>query len=278
MKPAQPGFISSVMARMWQVPSLDWLRGDSSRGKVGILKKGRQEGCLYVFFELPDPNMELGLPVGLGVRIWGKDGKGAEISRVYHPISKADTRGHFIIMDREENDEEEDPMINFLEGLKDNQLVEVSGPVGELAYLGGLTFHFAAQNLKKKFAKISFIAHGLALSKVLLPILTLDEEKAKCALSLLYSAVTEDDFVMSGVLDGLEERRLLNLHRTVEEPPEYWEGFTGPVSLPMIAEALPQPGEDHLVVLAGPEQLMKEWVEILSELGFLEREVICINT
>lgn len=44
-------------------------------------------------FDLPDPDMRLGLPIGQHISFWAKDADGADVYRSYTPTSDDDTLG-----------------------------------------------------------------------------------------------------------------------------------------------------------------------------------------
>ena len=248
------------------------LLGGQKRYKVSLIKKGVQEEALVVFFKLEDPEGVLGLPAGQAIRLYGQDSEG-EFSSLFYPVSKASTKGSFVVIDsRVGSQSEADRVSEWLEELKPGQSVDLSGPEGDLCYLGASNFLLGKQD-KRKFSQVSFIVYEGHVFSVVGMILHATEENAKISFSMLYGAESDEGFFFSGTLDGLDANNLLDLKRTVDDAPEYWDGHKGHITPELITDSLPPPKDSHLVVLSGPKELTEDWQKMLADLGFAHQNV-----
>ena len=96
-------------------------------------------------------------------------------------------------------------------------------------------------------------------------------------IALLLANQTEDDILVRDYLEGLkaEHPKRLNLWYTVDRPKEGWKYSSGFITDTMIAEHLPGPKEDSLVIMCGPPPMIKFACEAnLDKLGYVKEQRI----
>jgi cytochrome-b5 reductase len=111
--------------------------------------------------------------------------------------------------------------------------------------------------------------------------------------SLIFGNITEDDILLRDILEELARKHpeQFKLYYTLNnvcierafvsislqtlmiwmKPPEEWTQGRGFVTPQMISEHLPEPHDDHLIVMCGPTPMMKAMTEHLQKLGYEER-------
>ena len=78
-------------------------------------------------------------------------------------------------------------------------------------------------------------------------------------ISLLYANQTEDDILVRDMLEELAAKHptRMKVWYTLDRPPASWKYSTGFITDTMIAEHLPPPGDDTLVLMCGPPPMVK---------------------
>ena len=81
----------------------------------------------------------------------------------------------------------------------------------------------------------------------------------KTTWKLIFANQTEGDILIRSELEALAAKHpdRFSLHYTLDRPPSKWAGSTGFITQDMIAEHLPTPGPDTLVVMCGPPPMIK---------------------
>lgn len=89
--------------------------------------------------------------------------------------------------------------------------------------------------------------------------------------SLLYANQTEDDILVRDMLEDLQKKhpKQFKLWYTVDRPPANWAYSSGFITADMIAEHLPGPKEETLILMCGPPPMVKfACQQNLDKLGY----------
>ncbi|OAY82958.1 NADH-cytochrome b5 reductase-like protein [Ananas comosus] len=225
-----------------------------------------------------DPTAKLGLDVASCILTRASIGEESEgrrryVIRPYTPISDPDSKGYFDLLIKVYSDGK---MSQYFATLKPGDVVEVKGPIEKIRY---------SPNMKKK---IGMIAGGTGITPMLQVIKAiLKNPDDKTQVSLLYANISPEDILLKGELDRLAASYPnFKVFYTVDKPSKNWRGGVGYVSQDMILKGLPGPGEDSLILVCGPPEMMKhisgdkakdrsqgELSGLLKELGYTEEMV-----
>merc|ERR1719238_1123771 len=99
----------------------------------------------------------------------------------------------------------------------------------------------------------------------------LKDKKDKTEISLLYANQTEDDILVRNMLEDLQKQHpnRFKLWYTVDRPPAKWAYSSGFITAEMIAEHLPGPANDVLVLMCGLPPMVKfACQQNLDKLGY----------
>jgi len=131
----------------------------------------------------------------------------------------------------------------------------------------------------KTCKKLAMMAGGTGITPMLQVMSAiLKDPNDKTQISLLYANQTEDDILVRDMLDGLAEKypQQLKVWYTVDRPPAKWAYSSGFITDTMIAEHLPGPKEETLVLMCGPPPMVKfACQQNLDKLGYAKDTQIC---
>lgn len=221
---------------------------------------------------LQSKETRLGLPVGDSVVVTAMlpdaAGQLVRVSRPYTPISSDDDLGvcDFCIKVYPQG-----KMTQHLDSLRVGDLIEMKGPSGSIQYQGAGVFTLGRDT--KPFKHIACIAGGSGITPVLQVMRAVTKEVAagKTGLptvSLVFGNVAEEDILMRAELDKMATQTNFRVHYTLDKPPaKGWKGSKGFVTSAMIAENLPAASADTLVLLCGPEGMVRSAEAHLEALG-----------
>jgi len=243
-------------------------------------------------FVLPKATPVLGLPVGQHIKVYaptpkgkkagewnGKEddeGEDGEIERKYTPTTSDDDTGYVDlvlkvykggVIDRFPDGGK---MSQYFDTLKVGDSLNIMGPIGTHTYLGQGKFK---SGKKEHFCKkLGMMAGGTGITPMLQVMAAiLKDPNDKTQISLLYANQTEDDILVRDMLEALEKQypKQLKLWYTLDRPPAGWKYSTGFITDTMIAEHLPGPKEETLVLMCGPPPMVKFACQAnLDKLGY----------
>ena len=87
----------------------------------------------------------------------------------------------------------------------------------------------------------------------------LNDPTDQTEISLIYANQTEDDILVRDLLEGYAAKhpKQFKLWYTLDRPPSGWKYSTGFITETMIAEHLPGPKEETLILMCGPPMMVK---------------------
>jgi len=219
-------------------------------------------------FKLPTDNHILGLPIGQHIYLSAKvDGK--LVVRPYTPVSSDDDKGYvdFVIKVYFKNVHPKFPdggkMSQHLESLSIGDTIDFRGPNGLLVYLGH--GKFAIRRDKKtpprirSFKKVGMIAGGTGITPMLQVVRAILKDPSDLTkVWLLFANQTEEDILLRKELE--QEARdypdRFTVRFTLDRPTPDWQQSQGFISDQMIADHLPQPGDETVVLMCGPPPMI----------------------
>ena len=134
-------------------------------------------------------------------------------------------------------------MSKHFDELKVGDSLDCKGPMIKLPYEAN------------KWQAIGMVAGGTGITPMLQVIEEVLRNPAdKTQLSLVFGNVTQEDILLKSRLDALAAKHpgRFKLLYVLDKPPKGWKGGAGYVTPAMLKEALPPPGEKHLVLVCGP--------------------------
>jgi len=243
-------------------------------------------------FQLPRATPVLGLPTGKHFKIFAPNAKGVkpgewnkqddkeadqdEVERMYTPVTSDKDVGKVElvlkvykggVIDRFPDGGK---MSQYMAGLEEGSSITVSGPWGQHQYLGNGAFKSGSKQLTCK--KLGMIAGGTGITPMLqVAAAILDDPADQTEVSLLYANQTEADILVRDLLDGYAAKypKQFKVWYTLDRAPTGWKYSTGFVTDTMIAEHLPGPQEESLVLMCGPPPMVKfACKQNLDKLGY----------
>jgi cytochrome-b5 reductase len=193
-------------------------------------------------FALPH-DTKLGMTVASSMACKAEvDGK--NVVRPYTPTTKAEQLGYFDLVVKKYPDGK---MGGVFWDLKKGDDMLMKGPFKKIEY---------TRNMKKS---IGMIAGGTGITPMLQVIIAiLNDPRDKTEVRLLYANETEGDIMLKKELDALAAKHPnFKVTYTVSKGGEDWNGYTGYVNQQMVAETLPAPSDDTLIMVCGPPPMMK---------------------
>lgn len=219
-------------------------------------------------FDLPSPSHVLGLPVGQHIYLSAQV-NGNLVVRPYTPVTSDEDKGHFdlVIKVYFSNVHPKFPdggkMSQHLEKLAIGDKILVRGPSGRLEYKGDGKFAIkktkTSEAVVSRYNKVGMIAGGTGIT----PMLQLMEavcrdpsDQTEC--SLLFANQTEQDILCRDRLEELQRSHpdRIKVWYTVDKAGPGWNYSVGFVSGDMIAEHLPPPSPDTLILMCGPPPMI----------------------
>lgn len=204
-------------------------------------------------FELPDKEQVVGLPVasclltGANIGDVKDDGSKGMIIRPYTPTSEPDAKGSFDLIVKEYP---EGKMSKHIANLKVGEPLKFKGPFVKLPYQA---------NMKKEIGMVCGGTGITPMYQILKEVLKNPEDQTQ--VSLVFANVSEADILLKKELDDLAAQHPnFRVHYVVDKPDMFgmfWKGGVGYITKDMLAEKMPKPSADSLVVVCGPPPMMK---------------------
>jgi len=237
-------------------------------------------------FGLPSGN-SLGLPVGQFIKVFhpqaverqengkwnGRDDAEhtlAEIERKYTPVTSEDDVGYFdcVIKVYRPNEHPRFPdggkFSQQAEKLQIGDSIMIQGPFGHITYLGNGKFKKYSKEYTTK--NVCMVAGGVGITphlQIIRDVAKKSGDKTDC--HIIFANQTKDDIILGPELMGLQPK--LNLHFTLDSPPEGWSGGKGFVSADMMKQTFPIEDKDAIYLLCGPPPMMGAMKKNLEGLG-----------
>ena len=219
----------------------------------------------------------LGISTGSHIRLYGKDSNGVEFFRSYTPISSQDALGSFTLLIKlyihPTIPEKSGKMSIFLENLKVNDQVQISGPYTSISYRGSGKFYFTEDREEREYKTVSFIGGGSGITPIYQILQAMRKENFAGKRTLLFGNRTEADILLRDELEEMSKDKSAQVFYTVDRPSENWKGFSGFVTEDMLNSCIPSPSKDHLIILCGPPLMIKECINILTKMGHEDQNV-----
>lgn len=161
-------------------------------------------------------------------------------------------------------------MSQYMDTLKVGDKLDISGPWGHNEYKG--QGQFLVSKKPRSCKKLGMMAGGTGITPMLQVIKAiLRDPSDKTEMSLIYANQTEDDILVRPELEELQAKypKRLKVWYTVDRPPKNWKYSTGFINEEMIAEHLPGPKEETLILMCGPPPMVKFACQAnLEKLGY----------
>jgi len=265
-RPATPFLVENRRKRV-KVPLIDVLEisHDTKRFRFGLPSRDTVLGLpVGNHFKLHAPNVT-GIKAGEWNGREDPEAGAAEIERKYTPTTSDADRGFFDlvvkvykggVVDRFPDGGKMSCYLDSLKAGRDE--VEMDGPWGSIEYKGAGKFQMGASKVLTK-KKIGMIAGGTGITPMLQVAAAVLKEDCGITVSLLYANQTEADILVRQHLESLQEQHpgRFSVWYTLDRPPTPWAFSTGFIDKAMIADHLPGPGPDTLVLLCGPPPMIK---------------------
>ncbi|GAA5907038.1 hypothetical protein JCM5296_006574 [Sporobolomyces johnsonii] len=243
-------------------------------------------------FALEHPEQPLGLPTGQHVYArlrrkaspgdaenGGEDKisiEGELVQRAYTPVSLSDAKGFLDLLIkvyfRTPAFPEGGKMTLGFEELQVGDNVEFKGPLGSFEWLGKGTARW--RGVERKAKHIGMICGGSGITPIIQVLrgVIYDKEDSTTKLYVLNANKTEADILLRAELEALSNLagpERFRQHLVLSKGPEDWPFSKGRINKQMLAEHLPPPSEDSLVLICGPDPMINEIVKPgLTELGW----------
>ncbi|GAA5945437.1 hypothetical protein JCM1841_001510, partial [Sporobolomyces salmonicolor] len=243
-------------------------------------------------FALEHPEQPLGLPTGQHVyarlrrKMSPEDAEhrgedkvpveGELVQRAYTPVSMSNAKGFLDLLIkvyfRTPAFPEGGKMTLGFEELQVGDVVEFKGPLGSFEWLGKGTARW--RGVERKAKHIGMICGGSGITPIIQVLrgVIYDKEDTSTKLYVLNANKTQADILLRAELEALAtlagpER--FRQHLVLSKGPEDWPFSKGRINKQMLAEHLPPPGQDSLVLICGPDPMINEIVKPgLTELGW----------
>jgi cytochrome-b5 reductase len=281
------GVSALVLAKLSKRGPPTFLNGEKQRCR--LVKRVEVSHDTRLFrFALPTPEHRLGLPVGKHMYVYATVG-GESVSRAYTPVSSDDDLGHFDLLIKVyfRNTHPRFPdggkMSQHLESLKLGDEIEVKGPIGKITYLGHRKLALQARPREEpdvlNAAKIGMIAGGTGITPMLQVIRAVLKEPVdhQPELWLLFANQTEQDILLRTELDDIaRNHRNVHVWYTLDRPGADWKYSSGFINKDMVAQHLPAPAADSVILMCGPRPMIDNaCLPNLRELKFTDEQLLC---
>jgi len=225
-------------------------------------------------FGLPTPTTVLGLPIGKHFKLYCPNVVGVEpgkwnglpdkedkpeIQRSYTPTSSDDDLGHLDLVIKVykrgviERFPDGGKASQYLDSLKIGDTIDLAGPFGLVEYKGNGVISYKRKPIE--VTHIGMIAGGTGITPMLQIIAAILKNPTDTTkLSLIFANQTEQDILVREQLEKYQQENpnRFSLWYTLDRPPSDWAYSGGFISRDMIAEHLPAPAEDTVVLMCGP--------------------------
>ncbi|KZT38057.1 hypothetical protein SISSUDRAFT_1047659 [Sistotremastrum suecicum HHB10207 ss-3] len=220
-------------------------------------------------FALARPDQPLGLPVGqhVFVRLKRKD-TGEIIQRAYTPVSQQNAVGFIDLLIKLYLSSPQFPeggkMTTGFHQLQIDDEIELKGPLGSFVWEGKGVARWRDIQIRPK--KLGLICGGSGITPILQVLrgVLQDEEDKETQIWLLNANKTEADILCNEELTNFMVSHgstgRYRLHHTLGRPPQNWTFSTGRINDDMLKNHLPPPDDDALVLICGPDSMIKQTV------------------
>lgn len=253
------------------------LLGAQQWQKFPLVKKDEVTHDTKIFrFALPNPEMELGLPVGKHIKLrFHSDEEKDFVVRPYTPITTEDTKGYFELLIKVYP---KGRMGQYLDALDIGAKVEVSGPTGHLNYdrPGHIVAKRPRKTLEYSVKKLNMVAGGTGITpmyQVIQHIIANQEDSTQT--SMLFGNLSINDILLHNELKKVNEVDGCKVHFTLDKAPETgWDGSQGYVTGQMISEHLFEPSEDTVTLLCGPGPMCMAVKKTMIGMGYKKESIL----
>ncbi|GMT15184.1 hypothetical protein PFISCL1PPCAC_6481, partial [Pristionchus fissidentatus] len=227
-------------------------------------------------FQLPRPDQALGLRPGQHVSLAATVG-GKRVVRMYSPVSGNELRGFVdVVIKRYEG---EHALSKHIHGMEEGDKVECDGPRGHIIHEGRGSFLIGRSKKRERrsFYYLTAIAGGSGLTPLLQIIKSsLEDFSDCCSLHLVFANSTEKDVFMKEELDALAETHSsrFRITHTVSKAGDGWAGSVGRPDSADVLKLIPKASDDHVVMICGPNPMVKSVVTSLKNIGHQEKNVL----
>ncbi|EPQ53162.1 nitrate reductase [Gloeophyllum trabeum ATCC 11539] len=227
-------------------------------------------------FSLPTQTRQLGLPVGqhVFVRLRRKD-TSELVQRAYTPVSWHKSAGSVEFLIKIYHPSPQYPaggkMTVGFHQLTIGDLVELKGPLGSFEWRGSGVAVW--KGVERRIKNLGLICGGSGITPILQVLRrVLHDENDRTRLWLISANKTEADILCRDELEVLQSTHGNNrfrLHYTLTTCPNQWKYGVGRISEDMIAEHMPSPSHDGLILVCGPDGMISHCVKpALRRLGW----------
>mmetsp|Transcript_738 Transcript_738/g.2013 ORF Transcript_738/g.2013 Transcript_738/m.2013 type:complete len:292 (-) Transcript_738:43-918(-) len=233
-----------------------WLNPEQYQPLRLAQKRNLNHNTLFLRFELPSPNMRLGLPIGQHISFMAKDDDGKDVYRSYTPVSDDDQLGSvdFVIKVYPQG-----KMTQVLDKMRVGETLMMRGPKGRLQYV---------PNMKKH---IGMLAGGTGITPMYQVLNAIVKNPSDTtSVSVVFGNITEEDILLRTELDNLVKQypNRVKVHYVLDKPPAGWTGGSGYITADVMKAHLPPPGPGTLVLRCGPGPMMDAMKKALDSIGY----------
>ncbi|KAF8360875.1 hypothetical protein PRIPAC_87798 [Pristionchus pacificus] len=227
-------------------------------------------------FLLPESDQVIGLRPGQHVAIAATVG-GKRVVRMYSPVSGNEARGYVdVVIKRYEGDH---ALSKHIHSMREGEKLEWDGPRGHIVYKGRGAFLIGRSKKrdKRSFSHMTAIAGGTGITPLLQILKSSLEDYSDCSnLHLIFANSTEKDVFLKEELDMLAETHSnrFRLTYTVSQPGDGWRACVGRPDSAEVLKLIAPPSDNHVVMLCGPNPMVKAVVTALKGIGHQERNVL----
>lgn len=234
------------------------------------------------------------------MHVWGRDRNATEVKKPYTPISSPSDLECLKLLIKVYWPTETYPdggrVTQWVDRFKENDFLEISGPVGKCEYMGLGNFHFRRLEKKVKVKKLTLVGGGTGFTPIYQLLLGLLEEKeksngfrdlqavynnrysdAECEafngieVNFLNLNKTENDILLSRQLLDLQDKQIISdLKFSVDtrtSDVDFDVHFDGLINEEKLKEVLWPPSEDHYVFYSGKTAFRNLTKGLLEGLG-----------
>lgn len=219
-------------------------------------------------FALENQDKELGLPTGQHVVVHLPN---SSVSRAYTPTTSDRQKGFFELVVKVYP---KGPVSTYLDSLGVGDAVTVSGPEGEIRYLGDCDFEisdpFKGSKVRRRAEEVGMVAGGTGITPMFQIARWATEAKDPLRMSLHFANRAPEDVMLQSELEALarEAKGRFQLSFSADEAQDAWPHHRGLVSEEMLRSALPAPEACKLVCICGPSGFHRAVEKHLEAMGF----------
>ena len=146
----------------------------------------------------------------------------------------------------------------------------MKGPLQKLQYTGH--GNFETKNGKSIRKQIGFVAGGTGIAPCWRLLDAMVRNQDGCSISLLFANHTPEDVLIKGQIDELQKKYpdALKVHYIVTRggDKDQWHGIEGHITKEMLAQLMPEPSAETMILYSGTKKLNKFLSKTLEDLGY----------